>query len=268
MPHEIHHWSSGDYAISTFGKGTPTVACLGGLAYAPSDFHEVAKQLPGTAHIINNPIHTGAVARSTEWQKNLRGGYARVLNETNADYILGHSCGGFDAINISDDIASLKGLIMLTPPYGLPGNADEGRRTEFGLLDRCLAGLCEDMPDELYEQMIDDHAKEYGARVKDIYRHEIPKGREVVANILERMRSSRVPILVILGSKDPWNLQGDFPFLGNHVSQRRIDNSHYPQRSNPEGVSTIATEWIANVQNKIGAPSEVSTTEKPYLTVV
>ena len=248
MPNEIHHWSSGDYSISTVGEGKPTIACLGGLAYAPSDFHQVAEKLPGTTHIINNPIHTGAVPRTKEWQENLRNGYSKVLSETKTEYILGHSCGSFDAIHIANDLQSLTGVIMMTPPCGVPGNADEGRKTEFGLLDRCLAGLCEDMPDALYEEMIADHVREYGARVKDIYRNEIPKGTKVVQDILEGMRSSRVPILVLLGTKDPWNLRSGFPFVGDHVSEQRIENSHYPQRSNPDGVVEITKQWIDRVE--------------------
>jgi len=217
---------------------------IGGLAYAPSDFSRMADYVEGTLHVIDQPIHVGSVKRMEGWQRWLRTEYARIFRTLGAEYLIGHSCGSFDGAHIANNLPSLKGLVMLTPPYGKAGMSDRSRCEDFGLLDRCLASLCDDMPDDLYRSMLAEHDDEYGLRIKDIYRHEIPKGESVVRDVIQLMRESRSPILVLLGSQDPWNNGAEPPAEGEHISVQRMTSGHYPHVTQPEATTQYVHNWL------------------------
>lgn len=246
---ETHNWEKEDFSITTYEKEGATTVCLGGLAYHPSDFADVALELPGTIHVVNNPIHTGTKKRTADWQQWLRSGYVDICNTLKADFLVGHSCGGFDALAMKDAIPSLKGVAMITPPYESNGFGDMANRLrDYGLLDLCLTPLCTDLSDAQYENMVVTHHASYGRQMKDIYRHEMPsrdpKHREA---ILESMRTSRIPLFILLGSKDPWNKDTMGKDTPTHITVRTIDTNHYPHLSAPKEVAAHITQWMQQI---------------------
>ena len=234
----------GDFRVESYGSGEPTIMAIGGLAYAPSDFSRLADHTEGTLHVVNNPVHAGAVKRTDDWQQNLREGYANVFRTLQPQYLLGHSCGSFDGVHMLDQLEGLKGLVMLAPPYGKAAMSDSSRREEFGLLDRCLSTLCTDMPDDLYMSILEAHTREYGPRIKDIFRNEVPR-TDIVRDINERLLKARSRILIVLGKLDPWNNAERAPFAaGGDFSIASMDTSHYPHVTKPEETAEIIRQWF------------------------
>lgn len=234
----------GEFRVDTYGSGEPNTMAIGGLAYAPSDFSLIAEHLEGTLHVVNNPIHTGAVKRTQDWQEWLRLKYADICKALQSKILIGHSCGSFDAVHITKHLPDLEGLVMLAPPYGKAGMSDTSRREDFGLLDRCLAGLCSDLSDHLYAQMLEDHRREYEPKLKDIFRNEIPKRESCIPNINHGMSQARSRILVILATDDPWNNDADPPSIGNHIDVARMQSGHYPHMSKPMATADMINQWI------------------------
>ncbi len=245
MSQSFHREVKDNFQIDRYGSGVPVSVCLGGLAYAPSDMVELGARLEGTTFVLNNPIHSGVIQRTQDWQSELRERYAKVCEEMHADFLVGHSCGSFDAIAIQDRIPSLQGVVMLTPPFAKAFSGNNiARYPDFGLLDSCLADICGDIDDERYLQMLQDHDQEYGSRIKDIYKKEMPKPRDV-ESILRTIGESRLPILTILGTRDRWNQTGTFrDSSSNGKIVKEIQHGHYPHISNPDLVASLMNDWM------------------------
>lgn len=239
---------NGDFSIRTYGNGTPVSMCVGGLASAPSDFDGFAREMEGTTHVVDNPIHAGKVKRTSQWQSWLRAEYARMFRELDSEYLIGHSCGSYDSIAIAGELPKLRGIVMVAPPSAASvAVSGRGRLERFGLLDLCLADLCGDMPLELYESMLEAHRREYDHRIKDIYKYELPRNTpESHRQIFEVMRQCRVPIEIILGTRDIWN--GTLNIEGApHITKDEIDAAHFPHIVQPVEVAATVRKWIADI---------------------
>ncbi len=251
------------FSLEIYGNGDhPRTLALGGLAFAPSDYAGVAEKLPGTTYVVNNPIHTGAVKRTTDWQEYLRSQYAKIFSEFDMDFVIGHSCGSYDAVHVASQSPHVKGLIMLTPPAHLNLPNSVTRLEEYGILDMCLALLSSDLTDEMYARMIASHQIEYGHKIKDIYRHELPdKTGQGMRAIQEKMRALKIPSLIILGKDDPWNklMTPDRPEDFSHVSVVELEGNHYLHFGNPDRLASVATPWI--MQNFIDHSAEAVESE-------
>lgn len=245
--------------VDRYGNGGPVNVCIGGLAYAPSDMTELGERLEGTTLVLNNPVHTGVMQRTADWQTRLRIMYADFCKEEGADFIIGHSCGSYDAMAIKDEIPSLQGLVMLTPPFAKPSPGQVTRYPEFELLDLCLADICNDISDERYLQMLKDHSREYGPRMKAIYKNEIPTPA-MAERILQSMAESRLPLLTILGNLDRWNAPGRFTDrTPSHITLKSIEHGHYPHISNPDLVASLINHWM---QDHAGSRLGTSATQE------
>jgi pimeloyl-ACP methyl ester carboxylesterase len=243
----------GEFSVQTYGTGKPTNVVLGGLAYAPSDFEELAPQLNGTTHVLDNPIHTGKVSRTKDWQEWLRAEYAKLFEALDGDVLIGHSCGGYDGIDVASRTNRTKGMALLTPPTSFSGGMDAGRMQEFGLLDKCLATLCTDISDERYKRMLEEHFREYGndaRRLKDIYRFEPPTKTGITPDLVrEQMKRLRLPLLIVTAARDPWNgkdlsAMRDQELL--HVRGTKIDANHYAHISQPNDVAAMVNGWSSD----------------------
>jgi pimeloyl-ACP methyl ester carboxylesterase len=253
-----------EFTVQTFDNGEgPSTMCIGGLAYAPSDFHEYAKGTPGTVHVVDNPIHNGNVERPENWQRFLREKYAMIFKELEADILVGHSCGSYQGLEVAEEIDKLDGLVMITPPYASGSiSANSARIPGYGMLDALLADLSLDMTDDQYKTMLDMHQDEYAGDIrllKSIYKKEIPNNsQESVTAVIQQIEKTRFPILIILGEIDPWN-DGTFSIdeLSDHVTTVQMKNTgHYPQISKPEDLVGITSEWLRKCSEENKVPQE------------
>ncbi len=235
----------GEFTIQTYGDGDPIVMCIGGLASAPSDYADIASRIDGTTHVLNNPIHTGAVQRMEKWRDWLHEQYCQIFKHLGVQYPVGHSGGGLDVIEASQQLSEetdVEGIVTLAPSLHKPSLekfSGERRAYEHGLthinplLDANLSSVCTDLPLEMYLQLAEAHNAEYGAgrRAKDIYSIELKAIVDAASRIIPIMQSSRIPILVIIGEQDPWHNDEDTRLSGHdHITVQRIKGAgHYVQ---------------------------------------
>lgn len=259
---EFESFTCNEFTVHRYGKGEPNAAFIGGITYSPSDFAEVARKMPGTNFVVNNPIHTGKVERSskgkiggiTPWQDWLRDAYREVLEALSCKIHIRHSLGSFHTPDI--DVPGLQGVVLANPPTNPQGAySSNSRLDEFGLLDKCIADCCIDLADDAYRAMMEAHHAEYIAdappgNLKDIFRHEIPRPvQDAVDAMVCRVRSSAVPVLFITGKRDPWNGKNlEKVTCLKHVSHTELDTSHFPQISEPEGFVETINNWKAELQ--------------------
>jgi len=247
-----------EFNIKTFKNSEgPSTMCIGGLAYAPTDFDKYAQEIPGTVHVVDNPIHNGKIDRPENWQEYLRNKYTMIFEELEADILVGHSCGSYQGLDVAEGIDAIDGLVMITPPYASGSiSPNNSRIPDYGILDALLADLSLDMTDKQYQQMLEMHLSEYGhdkKLLKSIYKNEIPNNSiESVQAVLSQIRATRFPILVVLGEIDPWN-DGTFSLddLPTHVTAVQMNNTgHYPQISKPVDLAGITKQWIKSLSTE------------------
>lgn len=241
----------GDFRVQEYGDGSTTTLCIGGMSYAPDDFSKLAQLLPGKVSVADNPFQVGRIPWTQTFVAELRVRYASLVEALRPSMIIAHSCGSFDALHLMDDMPSVECLALLTPPNGTRAWAPESSRMpEYEFLDRCLADLCKDIPDELYREMLERHKVQYAPTtkaMKTLYKHEMPeRRRESISGIIELLRNARKDILIIFGNSDPWMLvdPGTVDY-GQKTTVRRMDAGHFPHVSEPEQVATLIAAWMS-----------------------
>jgi pimeloyl-ACP methyl ester carboxylesterase len=263
---EFETFTSNEFTVRRYGSGAPHAAFIGGITYAPSDFHEVAKSMPGTNYVLNNPIHTGKVPRTREgtveevynWKDWLREKYKEVLCKLECPLIVSHSLGTLYTSQINKHIPGLHGFVLANPPTNKKGAyAEKYRLKEFGLLDKCMADCCTDLTEEQYRAMLTDHEAEYitdapPRNLQDIFRHEIPHPiPEAVETMISAVRESAVPVLFVTGKQDPWNGNNiERVTCLDHVSHAELDTNHFPQISNPDEFTNAIESWKQVIERK------------------
>lgn len=239
--------------LSLYGQGDPSRLFIGGLAYAPEDYAQLAELLPGTNIIAANPQHTGEQPWDPAW---LRRAYAQTLEKFGCTELVAHSLGCRDAIAIAQETDHLQRIILLCPPL----NADYRRRMKnegrlqqhtsetMAFLDCLLGDLCADMSDEQYRAFLTEHHARYGTRMKEIYKKGMPKPEAlpgVIAALVEDIKKTRAQILAIICGGDMWAPpQGEpLPDFGAHVTVQEIPGGHYPHRVRPGDIAATISQW-------------------------
>ena len=233
-----------EFELRRYGQGCPHAVCFGGLSYAPSDYDLLAQELDGEVFVVNNPIHTGTVTRTKEWSNWLRNRYAEICNELKCPVLIAHSLGAVDAAAMESSLEHIRGAVLLTPPNPQRNRLPQKQRVaDFGLLDLCLAELCEEINENTYRLMLEEHKKEYAFsehNFKDIYKREIPKNQPEESAIEHMAGNTKNQLLVILGSRDPWRRQLQ-PTEKMEVLE--LDAGHYLHISQPKLVAEKIRVW-------------------------
>lgn len=150
---------------------------------------------------------------------------------------------------------SVRGMVFIAPPdLRKDVLSSDTRLEQYGLLDMLLSHLCADLPDELYHPLIEHHKREYAAndalpdridkkKLQRIFNLERPNKGSML-ELLDRVRSSRVPILSIFGDDDPIGLDGD-DFGSNVTTVRLPGRGHFPHISAPHEVKEKIIDWFA-----------------------
>lgn len=241
----------GEFQVQDYGEGNSTTLCIGGMSYAPQDFARLAALLPGKISVADNPFQAGRIPWTDNFVAELRMLYAQLLDDLQPSVVLAHSCGSFDALHLLEQMPSAECVVLLTPPNGTRAWAPESSRmSEYEFLDRCLADLCKDIPDDLYREMLERHKRQYAPTskaMKALYKREMPeRRRESIEGIIELLRSARKDILIIFGNSDPWMLvdPGTVEY-GQRTTVRRMDAGHFPHVSQPGEVANLITAWMS-----------------------
>ncbi len=239
------------FRIREYGKGDARTLCIGGMSHAPGDYEALAALQAGTVFVADNPFHSGRLEWHGGFVEELRQRYVKLSEHFPCETLIAHSCGSFDVLHIQNQLPDVKRMILLTPPNGTRQWVPESSRLEeFGFLDRCLADLCKDLPDELYRMLLERHRAEYAPNdkhMKQLYRHEMPARRqETFEGVLTMMRSSRKQLLVVFGRQDPWLLtEPNGVDHGKNTTVRVVDTGHFPHISQPAVIQQLIDEWIA-----------------------
>ncbi len=257
----------GDFRVESFGEGDMRTLCIGGMSYAPSDFEPLAHSLGGTVLVADNPYQAGRIPWSPAFVADLRRRYIKLIHEARCSMLIAHSCGSFDALHIQESMPSVDRMVLLTPPNGARQWMPESSRIDnFGFLDRCLADLCADMPEDLYRTMLEHHRAQYAPNdraMKTLYKHEMPARRqESPEGIIELLRASRKDILLVFGKRDPWKIvdPGTVDY-GRAATVQQIDTGHFPHISKPLELMAMIETWMAghaSVSTKVQPVSEGS----------
>ncbi len=249
---ETRVFDVGDFRVQEYGRGEPRTLCIGGMSYAPNDYAPLASRLEGTVFVADNPYQARRIPWTTDFVAQLRRRYVELAKLLPTETLIAHSCGSFDALHTQEEMPDVRRMVLMTPPNGTRQWVPESSRLEeFGFLDRCLADLCKDVPDELYRAMLEEHRRLYAPTDRDmkaLYKHEMPARRlETVEGLLELMRASRKDLLVVFGKQDPWRLidPGTVDH-GARTTVRQIDTGHFPHVSRPDELTELIRDWMRN----------------------
>ncbi len=249
-----------DYAdtIRThFGEPTDgaKLLCIPGLDSTPDDYDVLRRHL--RVDVIQSPFRkrkVDALPRESGWLKAYRDAIRKRLDETGIPIVLGHSCGCFDAVEVSQGNEQVRGIVLMNYPdfskeVFAPG---EPRLSEPNYSDMLLSGLCPDMDVPTYATFIEARSKLYPPQdtlhYKNIYKQETPlyrSEREHVRKILSELLQN---VLVLSGKKDPWRYESLESSLGEQLPSHSfvtIDAGHYPHVSQPQNVAQIISTWMA-----------------------
>ncbi len=258
---DIRVFDVGDFRVQEYGQGEPRTLCIGGMSYAPNDYAPLASRLEGTVFVADNPFQTGRIPWTPDFVVQLRQRYIELARLLPTETLIAHSCGSFDALHTQDHLPDVQRMVLMTPPNGTREWVPESSRLlEFGFLDRCLADLCKDIPDELYRLMLEEHRRAYAPNdraMKNLYKHEMPARRkETIDGLLQLMRDSRKDLLVIFGRQDPWRLADPGTVdHGSRTTVRQIDTGHFPHVSRPDGLTELIRAWMRDGA-KLSAPEQ------------
>jgi pimeloyl-ACP methyl ester carboxylesterase len=227
---------------------------VGGLAYHPNDYAELAQRLRGTNTVVHNPLHTGEVKWNAEW---LREAYARIFMQSSCDSIVAHSLGCLDAVHLKRVLGdSVQSLVCITPPLSPIEGVTNTPRFDRDIndplrqIDCVLSDLCAgDMTEEEYNAFLSEHYALYGHRLKANYKEGMPKFDQI-PSLIERMVTEirsfqNCRVLALVGAKDVWAPKSDdlLPDLGEHSTIKKMESSHYPHRVYPAMVADEIMKW-------------------------
>lgn len=241
----------GDFIVQEFGQGAPRQMCIGGLQYAPSDYHPLVREMNGTVYIINKP----------EWlsREQLIRGYIDEFRRHHCECLVYHSGGCDFELEMQEEIriptetgSRLTHKIHIAPVDVSRARElkPEARFPDGDFLDALFAPLCKDLSDEQYRDLLIRHFREYGG-MTDTNPVDVRKMKRALRQyptqeradaIVAAVQSSIIPILGIFPEEDPIGLCGsDF---GPMVTVTTVPRAyHFPHISKPKIVAERIKEW-------------------------
>lgn len=235
------------------GSGDEPTLMIGGATYDfDHDYDPLAKTLPGTKIIVDNPFQNAERKRPADWENELVDGYAGLCDRYGIKHVVAHSRGTLQAILVALK-KELDTVTMLHPPLKKcpPGNESrlnlppgDPRRA----IDTVLTPTAIRMNDTTYETMLERHYERYGKdpnreTLMNIFRYDVQpltSNENLVREMIRHVENDvAARVLVIAGNYDPW----DGPLGDKNKTIVRLNEGHFAHISVPDTVGFVISRW-------------------------